>query len=121
MYKLAVVGSRRFTDYALMKRVLDKRLDDIELIISGGARGADTLAQRYAKENGLPIHIYYPNYKRFEGRIAPLKRNITIAELADRMIAFAYDDSRGTRHVVSEMERFGKLVGVVELGNAPVA
>lgn len=114
MYKVAIVGSRRFTDYELMKKVLDPQLDNIALIISGGAKGADTLAQKYAQENGIPIHIYYPKYSEF-GKRAPLRRNVVIANLAEKMIAFAYPDSRGTRHVVSKMKQLNKPVVVVEL------
>lgn len=113
-FKVAIVGSREFYDYAFMKKVLDTRLDKIALIISGGAKGADTLAQRYAKENGIPIHIYYPKYRQF-GRGAPYKRNVIIANLAERMIAFGYPDSKGTRHVVDKMKDLGKPYMFIQL------
>ena len=113
-FKLAIVGSRDFTDYALMKKVLDPQLEKISLIISGGAKGADTLAQRYAKENGIPIHIYYPNYKEF-GYSAPLRRNVVIANLAERMVAFGYADSKGTRHVVNKMAQLKKPYIFIQL------
>jgi len=92
MYKVAIVGSRRFNDYNFMRRVLDPHVDDISMIISGGARGADTLAQRYARDNGIPIYIIYPEYGKY-GKAAPFRRNVMIANLAEKMIAFAYSDS----------------------------
>jgi hypothetical protein len=46
--KTAVIGSRRFNDYALLQQTLDTYT--ISQIISGGAKGADTLAEQYAKE-----------------------------------------------------------------------
>ena len=107
MYKVAVVGSRRFTDYLFMRSALDARKDKIGMIVSGGAKGADTLAQRYAKDNGIPIYIIYPEYDMY-GRGAPLRRNVTIANLAEYMIAFGYPDSRGTRHVVNKMKDLNK-------------
>ena len=53
-FYVLVAGSRTFTDYELMKSKLDKLLinhNDV-VVVSGGARGADTLAERYAKEKG---------------------------------------------------------------------
>ena len=117
MYKVAIVGSRRFKDYAFMKEILDPQLNKISLIISGGAIGADTLAQRYAKENGIPIQIYYPIYKKY-GKKAPLVRNVIIANLCEKMVAFAYPDSRGTRHVVKKAKDLDKDVVVIELKEA---
>ena len=111
--KLAIVGSRRFRNYTLMREILDPYLEQIDHIISGGAMGADRFAQRYAEDHGIPITIYYPKYEY--GRSAPLLRNITIAENCDRMIAFAYPDSSGTRHVISLAREKGKEVVVIEL------
>jgi len=119
MYKVAIVGSRRFNNYEFMKHTLDSHRDKIAMIISGGARGADTLAQRYAKENGLPILIYYPDWKTY-GKRAGFRRNVVVANVAEYMIAFAYSDSRGTRHVVKQMEKLGKPVTVIELGDKNV-
>ena len=58
--KLAVVGSRSFTDYELMKTELDKIKETVDnlVIVSGGAKGADTLAERYAKENILRMVVF---------------------------------------------------------------
>ena len=117
MYKLAIVGSRRFNDYSLMKEVLIDQVDNIVLIVSGGAIGADTLAQRFAKDNGIDIHIYYPKYNLY-GKKAPLERNERIAQRCEKMIAFAYPDSKGTRHVVSVTKGLGKEVVVIELEEA---
>ena len=53
-----VAGSRTFNDYRLLRNKLDQilanKLPDI-VIVSGGARGADTLGERYAQEKGLPV------------------------------------------------------------------
>jgi len=43
--KLGVVGSRSFADKDLLFEILDRNRHRIELIVSGGARGADALAQ----------------------------------------------------------------------------
>src|SRR5690606_41656130 len=61
------VGGRDFEDYDFMKKVLDERFDNlsfVECIVSGGAKGADTLAERYAQDIGRPVIVYRPDYKR---------------------------------------------------------
>jgi len=110
--KVAVVGSTEFTNYELMKQALDKI--NPAMIISGGARGADTLGQRYAKEHGIVMVIYYPEYDRLPGHYAPLARNIQIANAADVCVAFPIGASRGTRHCISKFEYYKKHVYVLE-------
>lgn len=112
--KVAVVGSREFNDYFYLRDVLDGHRDKIDLLVSGGARGADTLAQKYAKENGIPILIYYPEWKKL-GKQAGIIRNTLIADQADVMVAFAYKTSRGTRHAISYMRGLDKPVVVIDL------
>lgn len=51
------------------------------------AIGVDSMAQRWAKENGKVIQIWYPNYKRY-ARGATFQRNEKIAENADLVLAF---------------------------------
>jgi len=114
MYKIAIVGSRTFTDYEFMKQILDAHKDKIALIISGGADGADTLAQRYAKENAIPIHIYYPDWKNY-GKRAGFRRNVIIANLAEKMIAFWDGKSKGTKHSIDKMKQLGKPIVVIQI------
>lgn len=85
--KTAIIGSREFTDYNHLVECLNSHIVPITSIVSGGARGADALAERYARENNLPVQIFKPDYERF-GRSAPLKRNIQILENCEQVIAF---------------------------------
>ena len=116
MCKVAIVGSRRFTNYGYMCQILDTARDNgkIDLIVSGGAKGADSLAQHYAKDNGIPILIYYPDWDK-HNKAAGVIRNQHIVDEADIMIAFAYDDSIGTRDSIRKMEKAKKPVAVIEL------
>lgn len=56
MISLAIVGSRNFMDYPLMKQIIAETLekwniplDQIYKVLSGGAKGADLLASKWAK------------------------------------------------------------------------
>lgn len=93
--KVAVVGSRGLK-VAHLGDYLPKNVTEI---LSGGARGVDTSAREYALSHGLKLTEYLPDYSRY-GRAAPLKRNITIIENADLVLAFWDGASRGTKFVI---------------------
>lgn len=109
--KTAIVGSREFNDYDHFLKCLEKHPVPITEVISGGARGTDTLAERYAKENNLPIKVFKPEYEKY-GRSAPLKRNTTIVKHSEQVIAFPKPGGRGTQHTIREARRLGVAVFV---------
>ena len=114
MLKCAIVGGRDFDDYEFMRKVLNEKFDNIsfvEAIVSGGAKGADTLAERYAKELGLPMIVYKPDYKRY-GRGAALVRNTQIIENSDVVHAFWDGKSNGTRDAINKAQKMGKTLYV---------
>lgn len=85
---IAVVGSREFKNWAQLRIAIDEVIEsEDDEIVSGGARGADSMAQRYAKEFGHDIQIKYPKYARY-GRGATFTRNKVIAENSDLVLAF---------------------------------
>jgi predicted Rossmann fold nucleotide-binding protein DprA/Smf involved in DNA uptake len=101
-------------DAAMFKRELGK-LGKIDLIVTGGARGADQLAMAYAKANGIPTKVFYPDYENLGAKRAPLARNVLICAEADIMIAFWDGQSSGTSHAINAMRIQGKEV-IIKLG-----
>lgn len=89
---IGVVGSRAFKNYAQIERVLKEQLVYGDVLVSGGAVGVDSMAQRYAKENGLEITIIYPDYGNF-GKGATFARNKLISERSDLVFAFYAEGS----------------------------
>jgi predicted Rossmann fold nucleotide-binding protein DprA/Smf involved in DNA uptake len=85
--RVAVVGSRGFKNWVQLKNTLDNTLRKDDEIVSGGTTGVDSMAQRYAKEYGYDIKIYYPKYAQF-GKAATFIRNKLIAENSDMVLAF---------------------------------
>ena len=113
--KLAVVGSRTFNNYALLKKALDEYYGkDIELIISGGAKGADSFAERYAEENKIETLIFLPNRKKYEGG-AYFKRNKKIIKACDHLVAFWDGESPGTEMSIKLAHDFDKGVRLVKI------
>lgn len=97
---VAIIGSRSLRVDGLGKYLPRETTE----IISGGARGVDASAREYALIHNIPFREFLPNYKKY-GRAAPLKRNITIIENADHVIAFWDGSSRGTLFVIEKCKQ----------------
>ena len=131
MVNIAIVGSRDFEDYELLKfqllKYINKRLDSIVIsgepyrradldvnIVSGGARGADTLAEKFANEFGLKKMIFKPDWNMY-GKSAGFIRNRKIVENCDVLFAFQVNKSRGTQHSIDLARELKKEVYVYEI------
>ena len=108
--RIAVIGSRNLS----VENLGDYLPENTTEIVSGGARGVDASAREYAIANGLKLTEFLPEYERF-GRAAPLKRNITIIENADIVLAFWDGKSKGTKFVIDSCEKLGVEVRVIML------
>ena len=106
--KVAVIGSRN-----LVVHDLEKYLPaGVTEIVSGGAKGVDPSAKEYADAQGIKLTEFLPEYSRY-GRGAPLKRNISIVEYVDLVLAFWDGKSRGTKFVIDECKKRNKIVRVI--------
>jgi len=109
--KIAVVGSRGITDYEYVKDMLMQALVDQGLkhdtcvIISGGAKGVDTLAKKFAEETKTDFVLFKPyhlidNKEPYRPRFF-FSRNKQIADNADVVLIFWDGKSSGTAHMVN--------------------
>ena len=114
--RLAIVGSREFTNYDLLCSEVAKiqETQKIDLIVSGGATGADTLAKKYAAKNRSPLMEFLPDYSR-SGRGAPLQRNSLIVKNADWVLAFVTATSKGSWDTIRKAERAKKKIIIVRV------
>ena len=122
--RVIIAGSRDFSDYELLKKsaieIITKKtmLPDLTRIISGGARGADTLGERFANEMGLEISRFIPDWDGL-GKRAGYVRNAEMAKFAveddndGMLIAFWDGQSRGTKHMIDLANKYGLEVHVV--------
>lgn len=106
-YYIGVVGSRGYDDYNELKRILDDHIEFLKctslkklkiIIVSGGAEGADKLAERYAKSRRLKTKIYLPDWS-FGGRGGPI-RNQNIVKKSNEIFAFWDGVSPGTQSTI---------------------
>ncbi len=103
--KVAVIGGRDFNDYERLKNILS--LFHISLMVSGGARGADSLGEKYADENNIKKQIFIPQWDLF-GKSAGFIRNTEIIENCDIVVACWDSKSRGTRDSIGKANKLKK-------------
>ncbi len=108
--KVGVIGTRHFEDYELISRTLAKINDKfkIDFIVSGGARGADSLAEKWANSHEIKTIIHKPDWSI--GKRAAAVRNIKIVEDSDMIIAFWDGISRGTKMTMDMATSSGKPI-----------
>jgi len=105
--KVIIAGSRDFDDYELLRSYCDHVLQnqtDIE-IVSGTAKGADHLGERYAIEKGYRVKRFSANWEK-HGRSAGYIRNEEMANYADALIAFWNGNSKGTEHMINLAKKY---------------
>ena len=111
--KVIIAGGREYGNYPELKAYCDTVLEDIHVdcILSGTARGADSLGEQYATERGHPLERYPADWNTL-GKDAGKIRNRDMAENADMLIAFWDGESGGTGNMISIARRLGLKVFV---------
>lgn len=101
MIRLIVAGSRTFDDYELLSTSIltNFKIDEVH-IVSGGARGADSLGERFAREHGCMMTRYPAEWDLY-GKSAGYRRNEQMARNADACIVFWDGASKGTKHMIN--------------------
>ena len=112
--RIAIVGSRNFNNYDLLKSTLLNKFDvsSIVEIISGGAKGADTLGAKFAKEFSIPLTEFLPDWN-LHGKSAGYIRNKDIVNNSDIVVAFWDGVSKGTKHSIDMAIKLNKRCEVI--------
>lgn len=109
--RVIIAGSRTITDYGILLDAVGKSMFEITEVLSGGARGVDTLAIRYAKERDIPYKIYKADWNKYGKSAGPI-RNEEMINNADALIAIWDGKSRGTADIIRRAKRRGIKVFV---------
>lgn len=105
---MLIVGSRSIREFDLSSYI-DAEVDTI---ISGGAVGIDSLAERYADTHRLSKYIMRPRYDLY-GRAAPLKRNEQMVDIADSVLVIWDGHSKGSQYTINYANKTKKPIVVV--------
>ena len=119
MMHIIIAGCRDFNDYSVVEKevmnFIGKYIGKLEIeIISGGAKGVDTLGERFAKEHNLSLKVVPADWKTY-GRSAGPRRNEKMARMAGTLIAFWDGKSRGTKNMIETANKFGLRVKIVTI------
>jgi YspA, cpYpsA-related SLOG family len=112
MKHIGIIGTRRRDTSEAYSKIQEKFFEifeDGDWIVSGGCpKGGDRFAEKLAKEYGIPIIIFYPNWKKY-GKNAGFVRNADIAKKSDIIIAcVSKDRTGGTEHTLRKFKEFLK-------------
>lgn len=110
--RVIIAGSRGIDDYATVSAAVTRSGFTITRVLSGMARGVDTIAIRYAAANGLPLDAFPAEWSQW-GRAAGYRRNVRMAKNADALIAIWDGKSPGTRHMIDVAKANGLHVFVM--------
>jgi len=106
-----IAGSRDSLKYSDLELVINLINWNITSVISGGARGADALGERWASENNIPLQIFKADWNHY-GKKAGLIRNIEMSNNAQALIALWNGTSTGTKHMIDVAKKKGLVVYV---------
>lgn len=113
LMKYAIIGSRNCgaVDITNMVAAAAASFGTPTAIVSGGARGVDTLAETYAADNGIKFIKITPDYAQY-GRAATFIRNRAIIDKADCVVAVWDGQSHGTKYSMDYARKKGKPIKI---------
>lgn len=118
MFKVVIAGGRNFNNYDLLKakcdELLSKKVKEGKkiVIVSGKAKGADSLGERYAQEKGYDVAEFPADWDTYDKR-AGYMRNKQMAEYGDACICFWDGISKGSKHMIDLSKKQGIPVRIV--------
>ncbi len=114
--RVAIVGGRDFDDYVLLRNygnILTEKLPRPHIVIvSGGAKGADTLAEQFAREHRYDSQIFPAEWGKY-GKSAGFIRNQTIVDNCDMVLAFWNGISKGTQDTIEKAKKAKKPTFII--------
>lgn len=116
-YKLIIAGGRDFHDYNLLEEKAKEFINDYAqdrqiIIVSGHAKGADTLGEYFARKYDYDLLLYPAEWNRYGNSAGPI-RNADMARVADGCLAFWDGESKGTANMIMAANKMGLAVKTV--------
>jgi hypothetical protein len=97
--KVIIAGSRSITSYPVITLAVYQSGFDITEVVSGTARGVDTLGEQWATLSGISVKRFPADWGRL-GKRAGHERNHQMLQYADALIAVWDGKSPGTRSMI---------------------
>ncbi len=106
-----IAGSRTIEDYELVAKAVSDSGFPISQVVSGCARGVDTIAINWAYKNLLPVARFPADWDK-HGKAAGAIRNERMARFADALIAVWDGESKGTKNMIDTARRHGLKIHI---------
>jgi len=114
--KTIIAGGRNITDYLQVHHAVTKAPWLITEVVSGMAKGVDTLGEQWAEKAAVPVKQFPADWDQHGKKAGPL-RNIEMGEYAEALIAIWDGKSRGTKHMIDYATSKGLKVYVHKINN----
>lgn len=107
--KVIIAGGRDITNYSFVEAAVLESGFDISEVVSGCARGADTLGEQWAKRNNVAVKKFPADWDNLGKKAGPV-HNCQMGDYADALIALWDGQSRGTKHMIDYATKKGLKV-----------
>jgi hypothetical protein len=117
MHQVIIAGDRDYLDRDHIKAEMNalwKEIGPFE-VISGCARGVDTVSGNLAMDAGIPVHSYPAEWDKYGKGAGPVRNRQMLNHPATHLLAFLSPHSRGTINMVNQADRAGIEVKIINI------
>ncbi len=107
--KVIIAGSRKIDSYDRVLGVVANSNFKITEIVSGAAKGVDSIGEDIAYNFGIPVVRFPAAWDKY-GKVAGYIRNEQMANYADALIAIWDGRSHGTKHMITVAKKLSLQV-----------
>jgi hypothetical protein len=118
--KVIIAGNRDINDYNYVILAIKKSGFDISEVVSGCAPGVDSLGERWARENNIPVKRFPAEWEKY-GKVAGPLRNQKMAEYADALLLVWNSRGAGSFNMLQIAKKKGLIIYEHRIGKAAVA
>lgn len=104
--KILIAGGRSFSDKQFLFLYMDQWEDEATVVISGCAKGADSLGEAWAKSRGIPVERFPAQWSRYGRKAGPL-RNIEMLEKGKPDLVVVFKGGTGSKHMATIAKKAG--------------
>lgn len=112
--KVIIAGGRDFHDFSYLEKCMAKANLNVTEVVSGAAKGVDTLGEQWAKKNNIPVKQFPADWNKNGNSAGPI-RNKQMAEYGEVLVALWDYESRGTKNMIDTAKNNGLEVFVFRI------